>query len=49
LKGSGASGSGAQGAGGGAGGQKTTTRSSFESMSPSDQMAHIKGGGAISD
>lgn len=49
LKGSGASGSGAQGGGGGGSGSKNLNRSAFDGMPADKQMAHIKGGGTISD
>lgn len=50
LKSSGASGGGAQGNGNGAGsGNKSLNRAAFESLPADKQMAHIKGGGTISD
>lgn len=50
LKGSGASGSGAEGGGGsGSSGAKTLSRAVFDGLAPDKQMAHIKGGGHISD
>lgn len=48
LKGSGANGGGGNG-GGNPGGTKSLTRSVFEGMPAADQMAHIKGGGAVTD
>lgn len=49
LKGSGASGSGASGGGGSGTGSKTLSRTAFDALAPDKQMAHIKGGGQISD
>jgi hypothetical protein len=49
LKSSGASGGGAKNDGGGAGGNKSMPRAQFEKLDPSAQMAHVKGGGAITD
>jgi len=49
LKSSGASGSGAQGGGSSNSGSKQVNRSTFESMSPAQQMAHVKGGGEITE
>lgn len=49
LKGSGASGSGANGGGGGGSGSKALTRDAFAALPPDKQMAHVKGGGTISD
>lgn len=49
MKGSGASGGGAQGGGSGNSGSKTVNRATFESMSSAQQMAHVKGGGEVTD
>lgn len=49
LKSSGASGSGASGGGGSGSGSKSLNRSAFDALAPDKQMAHIKGGGTISD
>ncbi|HUB90959.1 MAG TPA: DUF6651 domain-containing protein [Dyella sp.] len=50
LKGTGASGGGAQNNNpGGASGNKSIPRAQFEKLDPSAQMAHVKGGGAITD
>lgn len=50
LKSSGASGSGSQGAGNGGGtGNKSLSRSAFDSLPPAQQMAHVKGGGTVTD
>lgn len=49
LKGSGASGSGASGGGGNGSGSKALNREAFSALSPDKQMAHVKGGGTISD
>lgn len=49
LKGSGGSGSGSQTGNGKGGNSKTKTRADFEALSPTEQMAHIKGGGTITD
>lgn len=49
LKSSGASGSGAHGGSQGQSGSKAIPRSAFESMAPAQRMAHIKGGGSITD
>lgn len=49
LKSTGATGSGAHGGGASGGGSKNISRNAFESLAPAEQMAHLKGGGAISD
>jgi len=49
VKGSGASGSGARGSGGGSGGGKSVSRAAFEQLDPVARMAHIKGGGTVTD
>lgn len=49
LKSSGASGSGASGGAGSGSGSKSLNRSAFDALAPDKQMAHIKGGGTISD
>lgn len=50
LKASGASGGGAQGGGSGSGGgSKSLNRAAFEALPADKQMAHVKGGGIISD
>jgi hypothetical protein len=49
LKSSGASGGGAQGGGNGGAVSKALPRAQFEALSPTQQMAHVKGGGSITD
>jgi len=49
LKGSGGKGGGSQGGGGQSGGSKTMNRTQFESLTPAEQKAHIKGGGTLVD
>jgi hypothetical protein len=49
LKSSGASGGGASNASASSGSSKAVSRMQFESMNAAQQMAHIKGGGAIAD
>jgi hypothetical protein len=49
LKGAGAAGSGAGGSGGASGGQKSISRSAFDSLDPASQMKHVKDGGKITD
>lgn len=49
LKGSGASGSGAKQGQGGQGGGKTLNREAFTKLDPAAQMAHVSGGGIVTD
>lgn len=49
LKSSGASGSGAHGGGSGAGGSKAINRAAFDALDPSGRIAHLKGGGTVTD
>ena len=49
LKGTGAQGAGSRGAGAASGGQKTLSRAQLASLSPSEQMAAVKGGAQIID
>lgn len=49
LKGSGANGGGATGGGNGGGAGKSLPRAAFEALGPGERMAHIKGGGKITD
>lgn len=48
IKGTGASGGGAHG-GGGSGGAKNLNRAAFDALPAAEKMAHVKGGGQISD
>lgn len=49
ASGAGGSGAPAGGSSGGGGGAKTVKRADFEKMSPTEQMAHSKGGGTVVD
>jgi hypothetical protein len=49
LKGTGAAGTGSKGSGGAATGQKQLNREQFGSLSPSEQMSFVKGGGSLTD
>lgn len=49
LKGSGGQGGGSNNTGKSGGGGKSMNRSQFEALGPTEQMAHVKGGGAITD
>lgn len=49
LKGTGSSGAGASNSGGGGGGAKSMNRQSFEALGPAERIAHVQGGGTVTD